>query len=251
MEKNVAGKWIVFAFEDEGGTNPGEPVTGDAGQITANISIDGAAGSLVGSGANPTELEDGYYVFSLTASETNGDLLTIFPQSATGNVNVIGVPGAVWTTPPNFNTLGIETDGDLTQVNTLENHTAQTGDTYALANGTSGFDAIDTVVDNIFAQIGTAGANLTDLGGMSNAMKAEVNNEVVDTLTTDTYAEPISVPAATSSLKDKIGWLFTLSRNKLLQTSNTSTVRNDADGADIATAGVSDDGTTFTRNEYS
>ena len=107
MEKNVAGKWVVFAFEDEGGTNPGEPVTGDATNITANISIDGAAGTSVGSGANPTELEDGYYVFDLLASEKNGDLLTIFPQSATANVNVIGVPGSVWTTPANFNDLSV------------------------------------------------------------------------------------------------------------------------------------------------
>ena len=47
------------------------------------------------------------------------------------------------------NTLGVESDGDLTKVNTLNGHTAQTGDTYALANGAAGFVAIDTVVDAI------------------------------------------------------------------------------------------------------
>ena len=45
------------------------------------------------------------------------------------------------------NTLGVESDGDVTKVNALDGHTAQTGDTYALANGATGFDAIDTVVD--------------------------------------------------------------------------------------------------------
>jgi len=101
------------------------------------------------------------------------------------------------------NTLGVESDGDCTKVNTLNGHTAQTGDTYALANGVTGFAAIDTVVDavkvvtdnlpdsgalttidgivdNILldtAEIGTAGAGLTDLGGMSTGMKAEVNAE--------------------------------------------------------------------------
>lgn len=54
-------------------------------------------------------------------------------------------------------TLGIESDGDLTKVNTLDGHTPQTGDS--------------------FARIGAAGASLTDLGGMSTAMKAEVNTE--------------------------------------------------------------------------
>jgi hypothetical protein len=45
--------------------------------------------------------------------------------------------------------------------------TAQTGDTYALANGATGFSAIDTVVDAILldtAEIGTAGAGLTNIG---------------------------------------------------------------------------------------
>lgn len=230
MEKNTAGKWVVFAFEDEGGSNPGEPVTGDASNITANIRIDGGGANAVDD-TNPTELEGGYYIFDITAAETNGNLLLLAPSSSTSNVNVIGVPGAVWTTPANFNDLGIESDGDVSKVNALNGHTAQTGDN--------------------FVRIGANGASLTQLGGMSATMKSEVNAQVVDTLATDTYAEPSSVPSATSSLKDKISWLFTLSRNKLLQTSTTSTVRNDVDGADIATAGVGDDGTTFTRNEYS
>jgi hypothetical protein len=106
MEKNTAGKWVVFAFEDEGGTNPGEPVTGDAANITANMRIDGGAANAVDD-TNPTELEDGYYIFDITAAEANGDNLLISPQSATANINVIGVPGAVWTTPPNFNVLSV------------------------------------------------------------------------------------------------------------------------------------------------
>lgn len=56
-----------------------------------------------------------------------------------------------------------------------------------LANGTDGLGAIKedtaaTLLDT--AEIGTAGAGLTDLGGMSTAMKAEVNAEC-DTALTD------------------------------------------------------------------
>lgn len=79
---------------------------------------------------------------------------------------------------------------------------------------------------------------------------AQVNAEVLDVLTTDTFAEPASVPAATASLKDKIGWLMALARNKITQTSALQTLRNDADNASIATAAVSDNGTTATRNEW-
>jgi hypothetical protein len=85
----------------------------------------------------------------------------------------------------------------------------------------------------------------------NNLSAAQVNAEVVDALATDTYAEPASVPAATSSLKDKINWLFALARNKLTQTSTTQTLRNDADNSSIATSTDSDDGTTYTRGEWS
>lgn len=78
----------------------------------------------------------------------------------------------------------------------------------------------------------------------------QINAEVVDTLATDTYAEPGSVPAATSSLKDKINWLFALARNKLTQTTTTQTLRDDGDSGNIGTAAVSDDGTTATRGEW-
>lgn len=91
----------------------------------------------------------------------------------------------------------------------------------------------------------TAGTNLNDLSA------AQVNNEVLDVLTVDTFAELGGVPAATSTILDKISWVFSLSRNKWTQTNTTVSLRNDAQSGDIATAAVSDDNTTFTRDEYS
>lgn len=111
--------------------------------------------------------------------------------------------------------------------------------------------AIETDTQDLQTQIGTAGAGLTDLGGMSTGMKAEVNAEVDTALITTTYAEPASVPAATSSLKDKLNWIFMVSRNKVTQTSTTQAIRDDGDTTDVATSTVSDDGTTFTRGEFS
>jgi hypothetical protein len=105
MFKNTAGqKWIVFAFEGEGGTNPGEPVTGDAANITANLRLDGGAANAVDD-TNPTELEDGYYAFDITAAESNADNIVMCPQSATANVTVIGVPGVVFPRENNDETL--------------------------------------------------------------------------------------------------------------------------------------------------
>jgi hypothetical protein len=122
----------------------------------------------------------------------------------------------------------------------------------ASANLDTQLDAIPTAAENA-SQVRTE--LTTELGRVDAAIStratpAQVNTEVLDVLVTDTFAEPAAVPAATSSLKDKIGWLFTLGRNKVTQTSATQAVRNDADSANIATATVADDGTTFTRGEW-
>jgi hypothetical protein len=59
-----------------------------------------------------------------------------------------------------------------------------------------------------------------------------------------------SVPGVTGSVLQALEWLFLLARNKITQTSTTQTLRNDADAADIATAAVSDNGSTATRAEW-
>ena len=93
MKKNVAGqKWTVFAFDRTDNT----PKTGDGGNITANVRIDGVQNAV--DDTNPTEQEDGFYIFTITAAESNGDHLVICPASETENIQVIGVPGSVWTT---------------------------------------------------------------------------------------------------------------------------------------------------------
>ena len=95
MQKNTAGqKWIVFAFDVTDGTMK----TGDAAQITANVRKDGGAADPVAD-TNPTELESGYYAFDLEQEETNGDSVVICPVSSTADIQVVGVPGAVYTLP--------------------------------------------------------------------------------------------------------------------------------------------------------
>lgn len=141
MFKNTASqKWYVFAFNETDNT----PKTGDAANITANLRIDGGAANAVDD-TNPTELEDGYYYFDITQAESNGDYILICPESSTANIQVVGCPAAVFTRPPNFNALGIESDGDVTKVNTLDGHTAQS------ANHTTNIAAIldDTGTDGV------------------------------------------------------------------------------------------------------
>lgn len=89
------------------------------------------------------------------------------------------------------------------------------------------------------------------VNALGTQAKTDVNNEVLDVLNVDTFGESSAVPGATSSLIDKIKWLFTISRNKITQTATTQTLRNDADNGNIATNPTSDNGTTMTRGKWS
>jgi hypothetical protein len=99
-------------------------------------------------------------------------------------------------------------------------------------------------------QFTTSGISNLTLSDNARLDITQVNDQVLDVLNTDTFVESAAVPAATATLVAKIGWLTTLARNKLTQTATTQTIRNDGDSGDIATSAVSDDGTTFTRAEW-
>ena len=86
MFKNVAGQKVaVYAWDAAAGA----PKTGDANNITAQISKDFGT-SAATDDTNPTELDatnhPGTYYFNLTQSETNADYLVITPKSTTANV---------------------------------------------------------------------------------------------------------------------------------------------------------------------
>lgn len=82
------------------------------------------------------------------------------------------------------------------------------------------------------------------------ALATDAVDEIRDGVWAKAMTELASVPGVTASVLDAMRWLFLLSRNKITQTSSTQTLRNDADDANVATAAVSDDGTTFTRAEW-
>ncbi len=88
LRKNASGqRWIVYAWD----ITSDALKTGDAANITAKLSKDGAA--LGGTNdVNPTELESGYYAFDLLQAETQADVLTLIAVSGTANIQVRGVP---------------------------------------------------------------------------------------------------------------------------------------------------------------
>ena len=96
MFKNVASqKLVVYAYD----TSADTPKTGDAANITIQISKDGGA-CAASNDTNPTELDSadakGIYIFDLLQAESNCDLFIGSPVSSTGNIVI--EPVIVYTT---------------------------------------------------------------------------------------------------------------------------------------------------------
>jgi len=183
-------------------------------------------------------------VGSVTAINTTGgaiDLVTLVTTTTT-NTDMRGTDSAA--TAAALATVDANVDAIL----------VDTGTTIPATLGTPAADIsadiaavkVDTaaiLVDT--AVIGVAGAGLTDLGGMSTAMKAEVNVEAKDVLFTDTISElSQGVPATTPSVSAAMMLLYMDLRNKADVTSSTKEVHNDA-GTVITKKALSDNGTTY------
>ena len=271
MEKNVAGqKWIVFAFDETDNTAK----TGDAANITANLRIDGGAANAVDD-TNPTELEDGYYIFDITQAESNGDLIVICPASSTANIQVIGVPGAVWTRPANYNAQSIDSNGRVDVIKVAG--TTQTAndngadinailtDTNELQGDLTDGGRLDLILDAILTDTGTT------LDGKINTIDTNVDAILVDTGTTldgkintidtvvdaikalldDARAEPgQGAPPVNPDAVTKIDYLYKFLRNKLVTSATTIEVYDDAGTTVDHKSTISDDGSDFTRGEF-
>lgn len=175
----------------------------------------------------------------------------------------IGTAGAGLTalaSAANLATLAGYVDTEVAAIKAVTDNLPNSGALTTITNNVASILA-DTGTDGVVVDSGSktgyslatdqSGVTVGTVNALGTTAKADVNAEVVDALNVDTYAEPSSVPAATSSLAVKIRWLFALARNKMTQTSTTQALRNDADSANIATSTVSDDGSVMTRGEWS
>jgi len=231
--------------------------TGVALAVDENVTTEGtyeapttAAQVRIGTVAN---LPTGHYEFHF-----HNDLFT------TADYVVIGLGGAVNMAP-------LEFEIQLTSLNLNDGvRGALTALPNAVVDGAGGLpisdaggldlDAMNTNINDIetstdailvdTTEIGAAGAGLTDLGGMSTAMKAEVNAEAKDVLDTDTHIEPSQgTPGATISTGAKIDWLYKNWRNRKTQTATQWNLMNDDATTIDHKSTLSDDGTTFDKTE--
>jgi len=209
-----------------------------------------------------TEVGDGEYVVDLadTYSATAGRVVSVtFASDAMGAGHYISENLEVGQT--------VELDSDAkAEIVDLIYDEAMSGHT---TSGTYGANLVRSLNSNNTVQITGSNhvasdvhafqANVIDANALAAsavaeiqsglATPAQVNAEIVDALSVDTYAELSSPPAATSSLKDKITWLFMYARNKVTQTSLARTLYRDDTTTVAGTSATSDNGTTFTKGE--
>lgn len=164
------------------------------------------------------------------------------------------------TTAQNLSGTNIDVDQVVASV-TNDVGITQTGADKVWASATRTLTAFSTALavsvwDVLESAIATASSiglkvktNL-DATVASRATPAQVNAEVLDVLTVDTFAEPgQEAPAATNTLAVKIAYLFKAWRNRSTQTSTLYALYNDDTTTLAQKSTVSDDGTTFDRGE--
>lgn len=279
LRKNVASQHVGFCLNS---IAAGTPVTaGGAG----TVSKDG--GAQAACAGTFTHLGTGQWDYAPTQAETNATNVS-FAFTGTGAIQIgmtiytdnWDTTAAVLTSGSGAAQIAVNGSGAVSTVAAVTGLTASNLDAtissrMATYTQPTGFLAATfptgTVANttNITAGTITTTTNLTNAptaGDFTAAMKTSLNAStpasiqgsvasvltggLID-LTTTTFAEPTAVPAATATLKDKIGWLQALARNKITQTATTETLFRDDGTTTTSTSIDSDDGTTFTRNKWS
>jgi hypothetical protein len=220
MFKNVASQKIqLFAFD----TTTGAPKTGDAANITAYVSKDHGAVTVLGD-TSATEMDatnaKGVYVFDLTQAETNADELTFTAKSSTANISI--TPRFISTVPPKFTTLVIDSaglvDANAVKVGPSGSGTAQTardlGASVLISSGTGTgqLDVTSGVIKSNLSQI--LGTALTETAGQIAAGFKKFFNiatpaSTMDSLTLVATATSVTNGVTVSTNNDKTGYALT------------------------------------------
>ncbi len=215
----------------------------------------------------------------------DGDFGTFTPSTDSLNIlsqTLAGVPQSTGTTSWNATALAaIQTEADASLTSYAGPTKAEMDTAHGLLATEAKQDIIDTNVDDIETAIalvpqsgGTttwnatalaaiqteADASLTSYAGPTKAemdtahgllaTPAQVNTQVLDVFTVDTFAEPTKgLPPATTTLANKIGFNYKAWRNRSTSTSSVYSLYNDDATTVDHDAAVSDDTTTAERSE--
>lgn len=136
--------------------------------------------------------------------------------------------------------------GDIDWSGSIENYLGLI--TSKLPAGTiSGFDPTS---QNVNLNSNQSGVTVGTVNALGASATSSVKTQIDASVGSDTMAELSGVPASTPTLKSAIMFLFMAFRNKRTSTASAVGVYN-ASGASISSAPQSDNGTTYTKDNFS
>ena len=203
-------------------------------------------GSKIGAITATVSASDISDIASAVRATLASDLSDILSAAVQTNSRVILVQSRL----SDFNSVYTSDISDLKSQLTVIQSMASDAHSAALATQSSASD-IYSLLSDVSSDLTVMSGVLSDTySAVTAAIGASDLSDIASAVWARAGADPTTVPAVTAGMGAKLDWLTALSRNKITQNSAVQSLRNDADAADIASAAVSDDGTTFTRNEW-
>jgi len=221
MFKNVASQKIpVYAYDSTTGT----PKTGDAANLTAYVSKDYGAVTVLGD-TSATEMDatnaKGWYLFDLTQAETNADACLFTGKSSTSNIFIVGQ--LIYTDPPNYTSASIDSNGrvDVIKIAGTTQTARDIGASVITASGT-----VTTVSGNVNGSVGSVtgavGSVTGAVGSVTGLTASNLDATVSSRLATAGYTAPDN--ASITGIKSKTDSLTFTVANKV--DSNIKSVNN-------------------------
>lgn len=115
-----------------------------------------------------------------------------------------------------------------------------------------GYDSATNKVQGVvLVDTTTALTNAPTNGDLTATMKTSVNDQVVDVIRTDTTSEMSQgAPPVDPTIEEMLAYPYFKMRNKQETTSSEDAIYDDAGTTKLFKSAISDDGTTFTKQEY-
>lgn len=227
MNRNQPGQKIVVYAKN---ITTGDPAEGEAGNITAELSLDGG-GLAATNDTNPTEIGKGLYAFDATQAETDGAVISVAGVCSTPDVqveprvietsqdaNVTEVNGAAANPAGSIDANVTAVNGNSTAASNLESYNTGSGFQPVNVTRVAG-DA--TAALNLSAlmtatRTGTASGTVTATGCQGSSLTGLGDSAIVGAVVvfTDGNAshEPRRITAYTSS-SGELGWTPAMSQS--------------------------------------
>jgi hypothetical protein len=170
----------------------------------------------------------------------------VFDEAATGHTDAGKAGAQIWT---DIDAILVDTgttiDAAVTSIGTNV-------DSILVDTSSSIPTTLSTIDTNVAAVLVDTGTTIPALiNALQDLSTGDINAQVLDVLNTDTFAEPgQEAPTATTTLVDKIGYLYKFMRNKIETISTGISVYNDAGDTVDQKSTISDDNVTHTRGEF-